>query len=103
MSVTKRTDLVIMTADGDEVSYTGAPPYIKYVALETVNVEEAANFDIRDESGGVNMIPLYAAAADGSTPPAEFAIEGTPTSETKSIYAENIPTGGRVFIYLGRR
>lgn len=107
MAVTKRTNLIIMTADADEVDFSsGHSPYIKYIALETDDVSEAASFDIRDESnanGGVAIIPKYACVGDGSTAPAEFAIEGYVCSNTGKIHAVNIPTGGRVFIYTGRR
>lgn len=105
MAVTRRTNLIIMTADADTVDL-GVPIYIKYVAFETCNVSEAANFDLRDATAaasGVNIVPLYAAAADGTTPPAQFAVEGYVNSQGLTLEAVNVPTGGRIFIYTGKR
>jgi len=103
MAVTRNGDLVVMTADSDELAFTDAPPYVRYVAFETTAVSEAADFQLTDGSGGIDIVPKYAAAADGSTPPGEFAVEGNVCVQNKSLFATNIPTGGRIFIYLGRR
>lgn len=73
------------------------PIYVKYVAFETADVSAAGTFDLLNKSGGYNLVPQYE-VADDSSPPVEFAIEGY----VQGIYVNAIPTGGRIFVYIGR-
>ncbi len=102
MAVTKKPWGVLMTAATDSFTTgtSGAQIYVKYVAFETADASADGQFDLLDAAAGVNIVPQYDYVDADRTPPAQFAIENF---VGQTIYLNALPTGGRVFVYFGRR
>lgn len=100
MAVTKRPGHWILTAALDEVSF-GAPTYVKYIAFETADATADGTFNVTDtdESTEVSLVPKYDFVLADLTPPAQFAFENF----VHGVKIASLPTGGRVFVYHGRR
>jgi len=100
MTVTTKPWGYLMTAAADAVALS-ANIYVKYVAFETADASADGQFDLLDNnSGGINIVPQYDYVQASRTPPAQFAVENFVGQE---LYLNGLPTGGRVFIYCGRR
>lgn len=99
MAVIKKVGHWILDEVDDEIDFE-QPTYIKYVAFETADATADGTFSLVDALEEDNIVPKYTFVDADDTPPAQFAVENFVSDGVK---VEDLPDGGRIFVYHGRR